>query len=92
MHASVVVLSADMDDTLVLTGDADLQAYTDVVALAKRLHEQVRLAVLSEKPSPAPCLAKRTWQTDEPGLKQHTHALSSHDNRGALTLSPHNSS
>ncbi len=41
MHASVVVLSADMDDTLVLTGDADLRAYTDVVALAKRLHEQV---------------------------------------------------
>ena len=31
----------DMDDTLVMTGDADLKAYADVVALAKRLHAQV---------------------------------------------------
>lgn len=31
----------DMDDTLVMTGDADLKAYTDVVALAKQLHAQV---------------------------------------------------
>ena len=32
---------ADMDDTLVMTGDADLKAYTDVVKLAKRLHGKV---------------------------------------------------
>ena len=31
----------DMDDTLVMTGDADMKAYTDVVALAKQLHSQV---------------------------------------------------
>ena len=30
-----------MDDTLVMTGDADLKAYNDVVRLAKRLHERV---------------------------------------------------
>ena len=33
---------ADMDDTLVMTSDADLKAYTDVVKLAKQLHKQVR--------------------------------------------------
>ena len=32
---------ADMDDTLVMTGDADLKAYTDVVKLAKQLHGKV---------------------------------------------------
>ncbi len=31
----------DMDDTLVMTGDADLKAYIDVVTLAKQLHAQV---------------------------------------------------
>lgn len=31
----------DMDDTLVMTGDADVKAYGDVVALAKELHAQV---------------------------------------------------
>ena len=34
---------ADMDDTLVMTGDADLKAYTDVVKLAKQLHGKVGL-------------------------------------------------
>ena len=33
---------ADMDDTLVMTGDADLKAYTDVVKLAKQLHGKVK--------------------------------------------------
>lgn len=35
--------TADMDDTLVLTGDADTRAYTDAMNLARRLHAQVRL-------------------------------------------------
>jgi hypothetical protein len=30
-----------MDDTLVLTGEADTRAYNDVMDLAKRLHAQV---------------------------------------------------
>lgn len=34
---------ADMDDTLVLTGEADARAYGDVMDLAQRLHEQVRI-------------------------------------------------
>lgn len=32
---------ADMDDTLVLTGEADARAYSDVMKLATQLHEQV---------------------------------------------------
>lgn len=34
--------SADMDDTLVLTGEADKKAYQEVSTLAKALDEQVR--------------------------------------------------
>ena len=39
----------DMDDTLVMTGDADLKAYTDVVALAKQLHAQVCIHLLAHR-------------------------------------------
>ena len=37
----------DMDDTLVMTGDADVKAYSDVVKLAKELHAQVCIHLLA---------------------------------------------
>ena len=39
-----------MDDTLVLTGEADARAYSDVMKLATQLHEQVNGPYLRSAP------------------------------------------
>ncbi|KAK9917424.1 hypothetical protein WJX75_004226 [Coccomyxa subellipsoidea] len=41
MWGSIKAVFFDMDDTLVLTGEADTRAYNDVMDLAKRLHAQI---------------------------------------------------
>ncbi len=44
---SAALHSADLDDTLVLTGEADLKAYADVAALAEERYPDVRARALT---------------------------------------------
>lgn len=41
MGVPLRAIFTDMDDTLVMTGEADIKAYADVMRLACELHEKV---------------------------------------------------